>query len=225
VCYRALIVSLNIVVVHCVGTAVYGQAIATLDENSQLGHVLANALPGAVTLTPSSLVFDVVPPSGPGTDPLGVTISVLPMEIDFTPSEHRWLMRLRILEGNNFDQILVHAFDHDANDPALTQEIWEYRFDISTLTPADGWVELKQGFSSPSLMVGMGDGIFNPDLPVIAFVVNDPLKTRLHVELDCLRIVRVPEPSGVSLVLLGMWASAAFRSKRSRNGCCMERVV
>jgi hypothetical protein len=186
------------------------QAIATLDENSTLVHVLANDQPGAVTVTPNSVVFDVVPGPIPELGLIGVTVSVPPMEVDFMPSDYRWLMRLRVLEGNDVAYVAAHALDRDINDPGLS-EIWEYRFDISTLTPADGWVTLRQDFSAPVLTLGPADGIFNPDLEAIAFVVNDQLKTRLHVELDYLQIVPVPEPGGMALWLLGLWASAAVR--------------
>lgn len=190
------------------------QAIATLDESSSLIHVLANNEPGAVTVTPNSVVFDVVPGPIPELGLLGVTVSVPPMEIDFAPSDYRWLMRLRVLEGNDVSYVATHAIDHDINDPGL-QEIWEYRFDISTLTPADGWVTFIQDFSSPALTLGTGDGVLNPDLEALAFVVNDQLKTRLHVELDYLQIVPVPEPGGMALVLLWMWAGAArVRARR-----------
>jgi hypothetical protein len=195
------------------------QAIATLDENSSLVHVLANNEPGAVTVTPTSLVFDVLPDLNTALGLIGVTVSLPPMEVDFAPSDYRWLMRLRVLEGNDVSYVAAHAIDHDINAPGL-QEIWEYRFDISTLTPADGWVTFIQDFSTPAPTLGTGDGVLNPDLEALAFVVNDQLKTRLHVELDYLQIVPVPEPGGMALVLLGMGAGAAVRSKWSRIGCC-----
>jgi hypothetical protein len=191
------------------------QAIATLDENSSLVHVLANNEPGAVTVTPSSLLFDVEPDLNTGLGLIGVTVSVWPMEVDFTPSDYRWLMRLRVLEGNDVSYVATHAIDRDPGDPGLP-EIWEYQFDISTLTPADGWVTFRQDFSFPALTLGTGDGVLNPDLEALAFVVNDQLKTRLHLELDYLQIVPVPEPGGMALVMLGMCVSAACtRSRRA----------
>lgn len=187
------------------------QAIATFDENSNLIHVLANNESGAVSVLPESLLFDVIPL--PGSELIGVTVAPLPMPIDFAPNEYRWLMRLRILEGNDISYVIGNLTDFDVGTGA---ELWEYRFDISSLTPADGWVKLRQDFSSPTLTFGNGDGILNPGLEAIAFGVVDQLKTRLHVELDYLQIVPVPEPGGMALVLLGMWAGAArVRARRS----------
>jgi hypothetical protein len=220
-----VLVHVGVLLVALSSTAVVrAQAIATLDENSNLIHVLANNTPGAVTVLPESLLFDVNSGAIPGLGLIGVTVSPLPARIEFTPndnwpsdslpsdslcSDYRWLMRLRVLEGNDVSFLATHAINR-ANVPGPI-EYWEYQFDISSLTPADGWVTLRQDFSAPGFTFGNGDG-----MEAIAFVVIDQFKTRLHVELDYLQVVPVPEPGSAALLLIGIggWAIASVRREQ-----------
>jgi hypothetical protein len=112
---------------------------------------------------------------------------------------------------------VLDAIYSDQDEGVPIDEGWVFRFDVGSYTPADDWVVLRQGFHSP-IVVGTGDGIQNPGLVLIGFVRETANAERLHIELDYLSIVPVPEPELLSLLLFGaaVGAPARLRAKRAR---------
>jgi hypothetical protein len=203
----------------CFASSARAQAVVTFDENTPNRTVHGDfAVPGAVTVTPESLVFDAVPlPSAP--EVLGATGASISPGIDFAPSKYQWEMRFRILSGNNAPAVAAAYTDRDGTEFLPQFETYVFNFDISSLNPADGWVTRRQGFGAPLFVDQPADGVQNPGLRGIFFTNANIGTTRFHFELDYLRIVPVPEPHAL-LMLAGIAAlvPARFRARLATRG-------
>jgi hypothetical protein len=183
------------------------QPIATFDESSTLFLLADFSTPGAVTATPDSIVFDVEPPADAFA---GVAGTLFIPEVDFAPSDYQLEVRFRLLPDNNVPGFGVVYAERD--DGFFVPESWVFQFDISALTPADDWTVVRQRFDNP-VVTGTNDGVQNPDLELLAIVIPNAPDPHLHLELDYLRIIPIPEPS--CLALLGL-AAMLITSPRRR---------
>jgi hypothetical protein len=191
---------------------VSAEAIAVFDESSP-NHGEVGAFAGGVTATAESLIFNV------GANPdfgglTGASYTIMAPMVDFDPAAYQWEWRFRILPGNNVQHMAAGYSDYD--ESVFSEETRAFDFDISALTPADGWVTLRQSLATPYFMSGFGDGVPNPDLGAIAITAGNVNADRFHIEMDYLRIVPVPEPSCAMLCLIGSYGWLMV-SARSRN--------
>lgn len=195
-------------------SSVRADAIAVFDEHSP-NRTEIGAFEGAVSATSESLVFNV------GANPdfnglTGASYTIIWPMVDFDPAAYQWEWRFRILTGNNVQHMAAGYSDYD--ESVFSEETRAFDFDISALTPADGWVTLRQSLATPYFMSGFGDGVPNPDLGAIAITAGNVNADRFHIEMDYLRIVPVPEPSCAMLCLIGSYGWLMMRARRRNTG-------
>lgn len=172
-------------------------------------RTLLGAAPGAVTTGSDSLLFDIVP--GAVSTRL---VDSFDVPIDFDVTQAEWELRLRILDDNLSTGIFLTYQDLDGQQ----SEYWRFDFDISALTPADGWVTLRQDFLTNPLHVtppATSEQVQNPGLASIQLQFGPP--GRVHLELDYARIVTVPEPALHLVLATGLLAFGRFSMRRAKR--------
>ncbi len=206
----------------CIALPTYG-SIATFDENVLPTNPENGAgsftfgdysVAGAVTVTSSGIILDVVDSDGSNGVFGGIGVDYL--QRDFDPADVDIELRLKILENNEATQIKILYRDRD--DPG-TADQFQFTFDISSLTTAGGFVTLTQNLLAPGPTYfqaasgyAAGDGIQNPGFDQFQVQAGYGSVGRLNVEIDYVKLV--PEPSSLlvgSLVSLGVLARRKVR--------------
>jgi hypothetical protein len=173
-------------------------------------------VPGAVTITPDSIVYDVTNGVTPEFIAGFHALFYIPM-IDFDPAIAIWEVRLRVLPNHQASGLVLGYHDEDSPTFGTSFEVWPFPFDLSSLTPADSWVVLRQSFADPGqpAQVGTPDSVQNPNLGAVLVSVNPSTPGRFNIELDYVRILAVPEPA--SWILLAAATMAAGRCKTRKT--------
>ncbi len=160
--------------------------------------------PGAVTITPTSIVLDIVDNANGNGVFGGVGVDFL--QRDFDPATADLEIRFRVLADNVADQINI------------VYREFQMQFFFAHLTPADGFVTLTQnllvpgpGFQQGAFGFAPGDGVQNPGLDQIQVQSAFGSAGRLNVEIDYVQIV--PEPS--TLLASSLLACSALIRRRS----------
>ncbi len=124
--YRIIVLLHVVTFLFCNLPAVHAQAIPTFDENSLPFLVASYEVPGAVSFTADSILFDVVPEGGVFA---GVAGTLNLPGIDFAPNEYQWEVRFRLLPGNNVPGFVAAVYS-DMDDGYLIDEAWVFYFDF-----------------------------------------------------------------------------------------------
>lgn len=204
-------------IVACMALPSFG-GILTFDENviptnpeNGFGSFTFDdfSAPGAVTTTATSIVLDIV--DGNASNGVFGGVGVDFLQRDFDPALTDLEIRLQVLPDNEATEIRIAYRDLDGGG-AADEHI--FSFDISSLTPLDGFVTLSQNMAIPLFTQGAfgfaaGDGTQNPELDQFQIQSVFASQGRLNVEIDYVQIV--PEPS---TLLAGSLLGAATLLRR-----------
>ncbi|MEM8944365.1 MAG: hypothetical protein AAGD11_04205 [Planctomycetota bacterium] len=155
------------------------------------------------------------------------TIEVNQLTQNFDPSLATWEFRLRIGDNNSATSIRTTMVDVDGpeQDSGLGEggvlfmqgDEHVYEFDL-TGVPVDGNFHTLTAavdsplFSQGAFGVSAGNGIVDPGLKQIQIQAGDTTNY-LDVEIEFARIVLVPEPTAMALVLLGIAPLGVLRRR------------
>lgn len=199
----------------------FDESIVPSNPVNGFGSFAFDDFTGAVSTTPTSLVFDVIDSNssngvfgGFGVDYVldDGNGNFLPQ--DFDAAQASLDVRLKVLPLNEATSVRFSVLDQDS---ATNADDHVYEFDISSI-PADGsFYDLSLPLQSPLFTQGAfgfapGDGVVNPGLRQIQIQSVFDSTGRLNIELDFaqIQIPEVPEPTS-SLILLTGLASLGFR--------------